>query len=462
MIRFFIALWVSKFVYLIYILRGKRLKTDMPGVVAYRLCPDFLSRISKPELVICITGTNGKTTTSTLVYEMLERQGYKVSFNPAGYNLKAGYCLNLMRGVNIFNKCKIDASVLESDELTLSVTMNQIVPNYVFVTNICKDSLRRNGHPDYIFSRIEKALNILGDRTTLILNANDPISSALGETAGCKRIFYRMNDCGLKPAENIAPDIKLCPHCNGKLVYDYRFYRHIGSFHCTSCDYSSANANYYAENVDLDSREITITESDGSKETYRLLSGSIFNAFNVLNAVTIFRTIGISQNTIKDFFSTQKITERRESSVFFDGVEYLTYAAKAQNVSAASIVFEYVASEPINKVLVFCMDELQDRFHPTETVTWLYETDYEVLKSPYVKQIVIGGKMYLNHKLRLLLAGVDPDKIVCVEDDSLVPSLIDVTDVEKVYVLFEIDFETKAKNWRDAIVDEMKRRKGEK
>ena len=44
----------------------------------------------------------------------------------------------------------------------------------------------------------------------------------------------------------------------------------------------------------------------------------------------------------------------------------------------------------------------------------------------------------------------------------MVPSLIDVTDVEKVYVLFEIDFETKAKNWRDAIVDEMKRRKGEK
>ena len=60
--------------------------------------------------------------------------------------------------------------------------------------------------------------------------------------------------------------------------------------------------------------------------------------------------------------------------------------------------------------------------------------------------------MYLNHKLRLLLAGVDPNIIVCVEDESLVPSLVDVTGGEKVYVLFEIDFVTKAKIWRDNIV----------
>ena len=459
MIRFFIALWAAKFIDFIFKLRGKEFTSDTPGIFAYKLCPDFLSRVKKPELVISITGTNGKTTSSTFICDMLKSQGKKVSFNPGGYNLEAGYCLNLMRGVNIFNKCKIDASVLETDELTMAGTIDQVVPNYIFVTNISKDSLRRNGHPDYIFSKIEKCIDNLGARTTLILNANDPISSALGENAGCKRIFYRMNDCGLKPVENIAPDITVCPHCNGKIEYDYRFYRHIGSFHCTSCDYASADAEFFADRVDLEGREISITEADGTKETYPLVSSSIFNAFNVLNAVTMFRILGISNKDIKEFFATQKITDTRETSVFYEGVEYLTYAAKAQNVSAASIVFEYVGKEPVEKVLVFCLDELQDKYHPTETLTWLYETDYEALKSPYIKQIVVAGHMFLNHKLRLLLAGVDPNIIVCTEDESKVPELVDITGVEKVYVLFEIDFVTKAKNWRDAIVENIKQRK---
>ncbi len=467
MLRFFFALWAAKFVAFIFKLRGNE-RDDWPGLLAGKLCPDFLERISKPKLVITITGTNGKTTTSALVNNLLKEQGYRTSFNDWGANITAGFSINLMRCVNIFNQVKLDASVLEADELTLPYSMGKIKPNYILVTNICKDSLRRNGHPEHIFNRVNKAFEVLGDKTTAILNANDPISSQLALTTGSRRVFYGMADAGLKPWENIAKDIAVCPHCGGKIKYNYRLYRHIGNFYCEDCDFQTPHADYYAESVDLENRIIKILEqtnqesliTDKQHQTehdYPLISATIFNAFNVLSAVALFRTLGFEQSVISEFLSRQQVTKIRETTVEFNGIKYHTYGAKSQNVSAASTVFEYMAEEPTIKDVVLCMDEVQDRNHPTETLTWLYETDYEALNSPNIKKIVCAGHMFLNHKLRMLLAGIPEEKIVCIEDESKVPLYVDTEGIESVYVLFEIDYVTKALNWRDAIVAQAKK-----
>ena len=102
------------------------------------------------------------------------------------------------------------------------------------------------------------------------------------------------------------------------------------------------------------------------------------------------------------------------------------------------------------------MDELQDKNHPPETLTWLYETDFEFLSSPNIRKIIVGGHMYLNHRLRLLLAGIPPEKIVCVEDEADIVEHVDREGIEKVYVLFEIDFVSKARRLRDSIVERAK------
>ena len=166
--------------------------------------------------------------------------------------------------------------------------------------------------------------------------------------------------------------------------------------------------------------------------------------------------IGKEKEDIAEFMKTQQVTKIRETCVKYNGIEYHTYGAKSQNVSAASTVFEYMAKEPSDKNVVLLLDELQDKNHPTETLTWLYETDYEFLNSPNIKKIIVGGHMYLNHKLRLLLAGIPEEKIVCVESEADIPNHVDREGIEKVYVLFEIDYVTKARNMRDAIVEKAK------
>ncbi len=446
--RFYIALWAAKFAMFCYKLMGRE-RDDRPGLLATKICPDFLTRIHKPKLVITITGTNGKTTTSALINNKLRESGLTTSFNDWGANLTAGYSLNLMRCVNIFNRPVKDASILEADELTLDETMTQICPNYILITNICKDSLRRNGHPENIFKHIDRTLKILGNKTKAILNANDPLSSQLGLES--QRVYYGMTDIGAEPFKNMVADIAVCPKCSGEIGYDYRLYRHLGGFYCKDCDFKMAKAKYFAKFVDYDNRKICIDE-DGEDKIYPLISDTLFNAFNVLSAVAVLREVGEKSDDISRFLESQKITAIRETCVEFNGIEYYAYAAKSQNVSAASTVFEYMAKEPSDKNVVLLLDEVQDRNHPTETITWLYETDFEFLNSDNIKKILVGGHMFLNHKLRLLLAGIPEEKIVAVEEEKDIIDYVDREGIEKVYVLYEIDCLTKAKNMRDAIV----------
>ena len=444
MFRFYIALWASKLMMAVYKILGDT-KNDLPGLLASKICPNFLKLIKKPALTITVTGTNGKTTTSTLINDFLRSAGLTTSFNDWGANMQAGYSVNLIRAVNLLNKPVVDCSILEADELTLDELMPWIKPDYLLVTNICKDSLRRNGHPENIYNHIEHTLRQLGDHTTAILNANDPISSELGKDS--KRVYFGMADTMRNPFENLGKDIAICPRCGGKLIYTYRHYRHIGKFRCEKCDFQTPHSKYFGEFVDFENRTMTI-----SGHEYPLISDTIFHAFNVLSAIAVLRELGYGENEISSFLATQKVTDIRESCVEYNGIEYYTFAAKSQNVSAASTVFEYMAKEPSDKDVVLLMDEVQDKNHPTETLSWLYETDYEFLNDSKIKRVIVGGHMYLNHKLRLLLAGLPEDRIVAVEDEADIPLYVDQSGIKKVYVLYETDCVSKAVNMRDSIV----------
>ncbi|MCD7845824.1 MAG: DUF1727 domain-containing protein [Oscillospiraceae bacterium] len=203
---------------------------------------------------------------------------------------------------------------------------------------------------------------------------------------------------------------------------------------------------------------MTVSEA-GQEQVYPLISDTVYNISNVLSFVALMRELGTSREALAAFLRTQQVTRFRETCVEYGGVRYYTYAAKGQSVSAASTVFEYLAAEPSRKMLVLVMDEMQDRNHATETLTWLYETDFELLNSPNIQQIVVGGHMFLNHRLRLLLAGVPEERLVCMEDESRIPDYVKVDGAERVYVLFEVDFPTKARNIRDAIIEKQKGRK---
>ena len=99
---FYIALIIAKLHLAILKLFHKE-KDDKPGFLAYKLCPNFLEKLNKPDIVIGITGTNGKTTTTNLLAEALKKCDYNVIYNDWGANTSGVYSRFLIECVNIFN-----------------------------------------------------------------------------------------------------------------------------------------------------------------------------------------------------------------------------------------------------------------------------------------------------------------------------------------------------------------------
>src|SRR5574344_398569 len=174
MLKFYFALYFSKCIQLMLKLL-RRNATYLPGKIAITICPDFLAKIKKTKTIIGVTGTNGKTTVCNLVIDLLENNGYKVLNNKFGSNVNSGMASSFISGVTWTQKVKNEIAVLEIDERSSLKVYPYVKPNYLLCTNLFRDSIRRNAHPEYISSIINKQLP---KETTLILNADDLISSS--------------------------------------------------------------------------------------------------------------------------------------------------------------------------------------------------------------------------------------------------------------------------------------------
>ena len=165
-LRFLIALWAAK-ASMIALKLMKRNATHYPGVIALRLCPDFLKRLQKPDTIIGITGTNGKTTVANLVTDLLTHQGEKVLSNRLGGNILGGITTVLIRGVSLFGKSQYPTAVLEMDERSSRLVLPYVQPDYLVCTNLFRDSFKRNAHAEYIQNILR---NGIPAKTKLILN----------------------------------------------------------------------------------------------------------------------------------------------------------------------------------------------------------------------------------------------------------------------------------------------------
>ena len=96
-----INLITSKYSWLI----GKN-ATYLPGLIALKLDKNFLCGLQKPETLICVTGTNGKTTTSNMITDILRDNGYSVTNNGFGSNVQAGVATALLADATLTGKPK--------------------------------------------------------------------------------------------------------------------------------------------------------------------------------------------------------------------------------------------------------------------------------------------------------------------------------------------------------------------
>lgn len=145
-----------------------------PGLVVERIDPDFLRSTlgHLPYGVVVVSGTNGKTTTTKIVVELLQSQGLRVFTNSSGSNFSRGVIASLLGVIDRRGRLEADIAVLELDEAHAISFIASVPPRYCLLLNVMRDQLDRFGEIDHTARLLHK----IAAATTeaVVVNGDDP------------------------------------------------------------------------------------------------------------------------------------------------------------------------------------------------------------------------------------------------------------------------------------------------
>ncbi|MFE4195173.1 MurT ligase domain-containing protein [Paenarthrobacter sp. NPDC056912] len=161
-----------------------------PGLVVEKIDPGFMQRTlaSLPHGVAVVSGTNGKTTTTKMVVELLESQGLKVFTNRTGSNFTRGVAASLLGEVDWRGRLDADVAILELDEAHAVHFVNKVPPRFSLLLNVLRDQLDRFGEIDKTARLLEHIA--LKTTDTVVLNREDPRVARIASVVNGPAVRY--------------------------------------------------------------------------------------------------------------------------------------------------------------------------------------------------------------------------------------------------------------------------------
>src|SRR5919106_538343 len=271
--------------------------TTYPGVLARRVDPKVLAKLSRKlsQGSVAITGTNGKTTTTRMVSDILRSVGVRVANNSTGANLVTGVTATLVSDSSLFGKLSSEVGLFEVDEASVPKVAAEADLSLLAVLNLFRDQLDRYGELSTPAKVIASAFPDLPAGGTVVLNADDPLVASLG--LGAKRpVFFGVEDPALDTGtlQHIA-DSKDCPICGTALRYDAVYFGHMGIYRCPTCSFARGEPSYRATHVRMDGPRGTsflLSTPEGEYEARIGLPG-LYNVYNALAAAAAAGEVGV-------------------------------------------------------------------------------------------------------------------------------------------------------------------------
>lgn len=349
-----------------------------PGHIALGINAEIVKKIlnKNPQLkVILIAGTNGKTTTTKIIFETLSKKGLKVFTNEEGANLLNGITSSLISHSSLNGKLSYDIAVLEIDENSLPIILTHIKPYAVVLLNLFRDQLDRYGEVNTIAQKWLKSLKTLPPETLLITNGDDPMLSYIGEESSLKSSYFGIEKKESKKEAVSDRDFLYCPNCSTKLNFQSVTYSHMGKFNCTKCKFKNPMIH-----------------------TYNLPNPLLgeYNLYNInASALLLGEGFDIDSSSIKDVLSNFSPAFGRQEKIKYKNKNVLLMLSKnpaSFNRSIAAILEK--EKEP--SILLV----LNNRVPDGTDVSWIWdiETDQLCKKS---KNISVSGDRCFDMALRL-------------------------------------------------------------
>jgi len=409
-LRLIIAVIVAKLAMYLSKLSGRGRGSSLPGMLALRICPDLLKYYQGQSRkgVIMITGTNGKTTTSNMLADILTATGHRVVINREGANLITGVATAFIKASSLNGRLNCDYAVLEVDEAAFPVVTRWINPSLVTVTNFFRDQLDRYGELDTTVSKVLDALIKLSGQVKLILNADDPLVTRLAKETGKTTIYYGVRpEAALSSAAAYSREGKFCPFCGGTLVYNIYLYSQLGDYQCPGCGFARPQPEMEAVDV-ISAAAGTKASICGSKSFSGVWPISIpvqgiYNIYNGLAAFTTAMSLGILPEKATSSLSTYiPATGRMEAFCYGDKQVTLTLVKNPTGFNQALTAL--LAQRDKQDIMIAINDNDADG----RDISWLWDVDFEVL-AQYPEQFnrfICSGQRAEEMALRLKYAGV--------------------------------------------------------
>lgn len=365
----------------------------LPGLVIEKIDPKFLSRTLEqiPLGVVIISGTNGKTTTTKIVVELLEAAGLKVFTNRTGSNFSRGVAAALLGEVDMRGRINADIAVLELDEAWAAKFVQQIQPNFTLLLNVMRDQLDRFGEIDTTAKLLEKIA--LATTGTVILNRDDPRIFAISNKITAKKAFFGTTTSllSLMPTDDAL--------------------KHGGA---------QANQPIAADVLlkDIDNNTATYA-IDGQDHSIKLRLSGAYNLLNAAAALSLARHIlqkagkAVKIETLLESLSKVQPAFGRGETIELGGraVEIIL----VKNPSGFRLaLLSSPEQEPPTMIAV------NDNYADGRDMSWLWDVDFSKLKAV---SIVSGVRAY-DMALRLAYDDISPNNGINPDIDTALDTLL--------------------------------------
>ena len=428
-----IAIYSAKLAKIASKLSGKG-GTALPGLVADKIDPDLLRKLIDGNFdkgIIVVTGTNGKTTVSSMISDILTKNGISHVRNSAGSNMKRGIVSTLIDSCDNNGNSDKDMALFEIDEAYISVVCPVIKPSVIVVTNLFRDQLDRYGELDKIADSFKQTFDALD--ANIILNADDPLVSSLSNSK--KTTFFGISDyIGEKIINDHTADSIFDMQNGEELQYSQRYYGHIGI-------YSSKNGNVQRPKPQVDVTkmskltkkfsEIEVkTTTDDKLLKIKLPLAGIYNIYNAIACIAVADTLKLpSNNTVNSLLSASAAFGRAENISYKDR-NFLMLLIK-NPTGFNQVIQTFLKPKPQNTTLLIAIN---DKIADGRDVSWLWDTALEDI-SDYKGDIICSGTRAYDMALRLKYAGIK-NYIIEPEVSSAIEAVCESNSVGKeVYVL---------------------------
>ncbi|PKL31952.1 DUF1727 domain-containing protein [Candidatus Saccharibacteria bacterium HGW-Saccharibacteria-1] len=342
----------------------------LPGLVVEKIDPDFIKNTlaSLPLGVVVISGTNGKTTTTKMVVELLEGQGLKVFTNKTGSNFTRGVAAALLGEVDIKGRLHADVAVLELDEAHAVHFVNKIPPNYSLILNVMRDQLDRFGEIDHTASLLRKIA--CATTSKVVLNREDARIANISKSLDDKKVNFFGLDEGLLQTFPSDDDLH-----NNNLK-----------------SHNSIKADVVLSKFAGESATFTI--GNESITTNLKLTG-IYNVFNAAAALTLVRAM------IGDIMDQKKLIKSLASvTPAFGRGEKLTLNGQPLELVLVKNPSGFrLGLKSFNPSKYATMIAINDNYADGRDMSWLWDVDFASLKKTGVADI--SGVRAYDMALRL-------------------------------------------------------------